>query len=893
METDEHSDPPVSPRPLPYRTSPWFAALLMTAVVAVSLWYNLERLATSTEEQARVQARAAFEKDLLYRRWNARHGGVYVPTDADTPPNPYLDLERRDIHLPHGKMLTLVNPAYMTRQVHELGAEADGVTGHITSLDPIRPLNAPDPWEARALEAFATGQTEASTLATTDDVEVMRLMRPLVTEQACLRCHEAQGYAVGDVRGGISVAVPMAPLRAVEQHSRRTMLLWHGVLWLFGAAGIALWNRSMRAKLAELTRWETAVAEHAERFEQMFASHHAPMLLTSPQDSSIVDANLAAVKFYGYPRDELRGMSVLQLNQLPPEEVQRLLQAAVTREANRFVVPHRLASGEVRTVEIYASMILVGGNQLLFAIVHDVTDRVEAEEKLRQREQHLRSIHDGADSVAFITTDLEGTGARIVDFSPGAEKMFGYTADEVRGVEASMLRPEESLEDLEEAHRALHEGAEARGGETTLVRKSGETFPAMFTIHPLTSAEGDLVGALEVAVDIEDRKRAEEDKLLLERQLVQSQKMEAVGQLAGGMAHDFNNMLTSILTNSQMALMDVGPGEAGHAELMDIVGAAERSRDLTGKLLTFARTERLDVRTQRISKIVEDLEGLLGRTLSKKHRIRTVVKEDCLVAADATLLQQAILNICMNADDAMPGGGELTIECRESSGDDEVSAADDERLPTRHCVVQISDTGVGMSDDTARKVVDPFFTTKGQGSGLGLSVAHGIVHSHEGYLRVSSMVDVGTCVTIHLPISDRVEEGPPVGVEPVIPGGDETILVVDDEPSLLRAARRVLEKKGYTTVLADRGERAVEIYRERGDTIDLVLLDMVMPEMDGGEVFSALREIRSDVKVVLASGYSSGERAGELLDEGIRAFVQKPFTVDTLCAAVRRVLDQD
>ncbi len=893
MEGLPSHDHLVARRALRWRRFSWSASLVVTVFILGSLWHNLALVGEVSEGTARTQARAAFDKDVLYRRWNAINGGVYVPVSATTQPNPYLDVDHRDIKTPDGRQLTMVNPAYMTRQVHELGAEGDGVGGRITSLDPIRPLNAADPWETAALQAFEVGAEEFSALSEEGGEERMRLMRPLYTEQVCLSCHAPQGYELGDVRGGISVGVPMAPLRAMEARSRQMLFLWHGILWLLGIGGVLAWDRSTARKVAEQRDWETAVSEHAERFEQMFESHHAPMLLIAPQDHHIVDANVAAVEFYGYTRTELGKMDIHDLNQLPRETVAEEIRKAVTREKNHFVFPHKLASGEIRTVEVHSTAILVQGRRLLFSIIHDITDRMLAEEKLRQREEHLRSIYAGADSVAFVTTDLEGTKALIVDFSPGAEKMFGYTAAEVAGVQASMLRPEEAVRDLEQAHDALRSGAPGRGGETTLVRKSGEIFPALHTIHPLTNADGELVRALEVAIDIGHRKRIEEEKVLLERQLIQSQKMEAVGQLAGGMAHDFNNMLTAILTNAQMALMDVGPGENGHAEMMDIVGAAERSRDLTGKLLTFARNERLDVRNVRISKVVREMEDLLGRTLHKKTRIRIVVERDCVVSVDTILLQQAILNICMNADDAMPGGGDLTIECREAEPIESSCPGEGEALYGPHCVLEISDTGSGMSDETVGKVVDPFFTTKGHGSGLGLSVSHGIVRNHGGYMHISSVEDVGTCVEIHLPISDHAEDNLPVGVEPIVPGGDETILVVDDEPSLLRSARRVLEKKGYTTLLADRGSRAVETFRERHDRIQLVLLDMVMPEMDGGEVFRELRKIDPDVKVILSSGFSSGGRAGELMREGIRAFVQKPYTVNALGAAVRRVLDQD
>jgi two-component system, cell cycle sensor histidine kinase and response regulator CckA len=893
MEGVPSHDQMVGRRALRWRRFSWYAALAVTVFVLGSLWHNLVLVRETSEETARTQARAAFDKDLLYRRWNAMSGGVYVPVSDTTQPNPYLDVDHRDIETPDGRRLTMVNPAYMTRQVHELGLEVGGVRGHITSLEPTQPLNAADPWETAALQAFEAGEEEYSALSEEDGEERMRLMRPLYTEKACLSCHTDQGYELGDVRGGISVGVPMAPLRTMEARSRRMLFISHGILWLLGLGGVLAWTRSTGRSVAEQRDWETAVSEHAERFEQMFESHHAPMLLIAPEDHHIVDANVAAVEFYGYTRTELGQMDIHALNQLPREKVAEEIRKAVTREKNHFVFPHKLASGEIRTVEVHSTAILVQGRRLLFSIVHDITDRMLAEENLRQREEHLRSIYDGADSVAFITTDLEGTNALIVDFSPGAEKMFGYTAEEVLGVHASILRPEETIPELERAHEDLRAGSKARGGETTLVRKSGETFPALHTIHPLTSAEGELVGALEVAIDIGRRKRIEEEKVLLERQLIQSQKMEAVGQLAGGMAHDFNNMLTAILTNAQLALMDVGPGETGHAEMMDVVGAAERSRDLTGKLLTFARNERLDVRNVRISKVVREMEDLLGRTLHKKTQIRIVVAKDCVVSADTILLQQAILNVCMNADDAMPAGGDLTLECREAEPVESSCPGEGVDLYGPHCVLEISDSGAGMNDETVGKVVDPFFTTKGHGSGLGLSVSHGIVRSHGGYMHISSVEDVGTCVEIHLPISDHVEDNLPVGVEPIVPGGDETILVVDDEPSLLRSARRVLEKKGYTTLLADRGSRAVETFRERHGHIQLVLLDMVMPEMDGGEVYRELRKIDPDVKVILSSGFSSGGRAGELMREGIRAFVQKPYTVNALCAAVRRVLDQD
>ncbi|MBU0514145.1 MAG: DUF3365 domain-containing protein [Proteobacteria bacterium] len=237
----------------PLRVGRYFGALavIWTLVVVSSLWWNLSESESATLEAARIQARTAFEKDVLYRRWNAGFGGVYVPVTPTTRPNPYLKVPDRDIATPGGRRLTKINPAYMTRQVHQLGALSLGVIGHITSLKPIRPQNAPDRWEAHALRAMARGAPEVSAVRRMGGQDYMRLMRPLVTEPGCLQCHGAQGYKVGDIRGGISVSVPLAPLMANNRGRQRAMFLTHLLLWLLGLGGLGLGTRHLGLGLQE------------------------------------------------------------------------------------------------------------------------------------------------------------------------------------------------------------------------------------------------------------------------------------------------------------------------------------------------------------------------------------------------------------------------------------------------------------------------------------------------------------------------------------------------------------------------------------------------------------------------------------------------------------------
>ncbi len=267
----------------------WLLILFWTAAICVSVSWNLFQLNRSTEEMGRIQARVAFEKDVLYRRWNALHGGAYAAVDDETLPNPYLDVPERDIQTTSGRLLTLINPAYMTRQVHELGVKESGVQGHITSLNPIRPENAADRWERIALQAFEEGETEVSAVLDINGVTTLRLMRPLMTEASCLRCHAVQGYEEGDIRGGISVSIPMSPLEATAQRYVTSLAWAHGVLWSLGLLGIGLGGRRLDRGIRERNRAEDALRESNRLLEKTLAE------LEEAQERMMRQERLAAV----------------------------------------------------------------------------------------------------------------------------------------------------------------------------------------------------------------------------------------------------------------------------------------------------------------------------------------------------------------------------------------------------------------------------------------------------------------------------------------------------------------------------------------------------------------------------------------------------------------------
>jgi len=331
-----------------------------------------------------------FNKDVVYRRWAAMHGGVYAPATAETPPNPNLaHIPNRDITLPSGKVYTLINPAYMTRQVHELTATQYGVRGHITSLKPLREQNAPDNWEKEALQLFEKGEKEHLSLETLEGKSFLRYMRPLNTETACLKCHAHQGYKAGDVRGGLSVSIPWAPHRERLMAQLPLTLGGHGAVWFLGVVGILMSRRRLRQELqekeklfeeAQLSQYELKESEN--RFRQMFEEHSAIMMMIEPHSGKIVDANHAAEKFYGYSVTQLREMNISDINQLSPVEIAAQRECASLGTESIFIFPHRLSDGSIRTVEVHSTPIGDKDHALLYSIIQDITDRTIAEEKL-------------------------------------------------------------------------------------------------------------------------------------------------------------------------------------------------------------------------------------------------------------------------------------------------------------------------------------------------------------------------------------------------------------------------------------------------------------------------------------------------------------------------------
>ena len=392
-------------------------------------------------------------------------------------------------------------------------------------------------------------------------------------------------------------------------------------------------------------------------------------------------------------------------------------------------------------------------------------------------------------------------------------------------------------------------------------------------------------------MDITERKRAEAERTILQERLQHADKMESIGTLAGGIAHDFNNLLMVIQGYLSLTLLDLDPSHPHYERLKRIEEQVQSGADLTKQLMGFARGGRYEVKPADLNDILKKSSSMFGRTKKEISIHRKYGKDLRTVEVDRGQMEQVFMNLYVNAWQAMPGGGEIYLETEDVLLDDE-QAILYVVAPGKYVKITVTDTGTGMDEKTRERIFDPFFTTKemGRGTGLGLATVYGIIKGHKGTIHVDSEPGHGTTFHIYLPASEKemVKEKTATGT--IIARGTETILLVDDEKMILEVSKELLESMGYRVYAAGSGQEAIAVYMEKQKEIALVLLDMIMPGISGGETFDRLREINPGIKVLLSSGYSIKGQAQEIMDRGCNGFLQKPFRLENLSRKVREML---
>lgn len=771
----------------------------------------------------------------------------------------------------------------------------------------------------------------------------------------------------------------------------------------------------LREKIAALEK-EVEALKKAQRdaesqqeqtwYKRLFNSASMGIFLTDAQNK-IVDANLHALKILGYSYDEITSFTANDLIHPDNLNAQPLITAkdiADTDQAITLERHYRTKRGRYVPVEVHLRKFR---DEMLLITFQDLSRRKASEKALREANEALEVVYQ-CTNAAIVSLDRD---RRVMFWNPAAEKIFGWTQDEVVGKTYPAV-PEETWDEYcEFFNQKMISGRSFTDLEVLRKRKDGSRFYVSVTSGPTHNESGEVSGLISVMIDITERKQAElalqqseeryrslventqdgfficdiltgqfrflnksmcdllnytseealkltlwdiispedhatlktvisqdpksinnsttrayqvhnhnsapfraeisiasvtyqeepviqgllrdvTEKERLHAKLQQAQRLESIGTLAGGVAHDFNNLLMAIQGNTSLALAKISPSQPVYKKLKNITTYVQDASSLTKQLLGFARGGKYEVKTTDMNKLIEKTARMFGRT-KKEITIQLNPQNDIWpVAVDRGQIEQVLLNLLVNGWQAMPDGGHIYIETANVVLDEAFAGAYN-IAPGNYVKTSVTDTGVGMDKEIQDKIFEPFYTTKdrARGTGLGLASAYGIVKNHDGIITVYSEISEGTTFTFHLPITQSELSSADTAFQPIIPGS-ETILLVDDEAMVMEVAQEMLEELGYNTMTASSGQEALEIYLKNQHAIDLVVLDMIMPDMSGGDTYNQMRKINPDIKALLSSGYSIEGKASQIMRCGCNGFIQKPFNIEELSNKVREILDE-
>jgi two-component system, cell cycle sensor histidine kinase and response regulator CckA len=645
--------------------------------------------------------------------------------------------------------------------------------------------------------------------------------------------------------------------------------------------------------VTERKRAEDALRESEEKYRLAFRTSPDAVNLNRTMDGKYIDINEGFTKSMGYTREDCIGKSSIELNiWYDPEDRKRLV-TALKRDGfvENMEARFRRKDGTIGIGLMSARLLEINQESVILSITRDISAYKRTEEALRESENKFRDFAE--QSLVGIYLIQDGVYKYV---NPKFADIFGYTVEECLDHKSfrDLVHPDD-LATVEEQVRRRESG-ETRNMRYTIkgVKKDGEMVHIeIFGSSILFEGRAALTGTI---LDITERKRAEDEKEKLQAQLSQAQKMESVGRLAGGVAHDFNNKLGIIIGNAEMAMMDAGVDAPIRQELQEIMKAAQHSAVLVRQLLGFARKQTVSPKVLNLNDTVSGMLKMLRRLIGEDIDLAWMPGHDLWqVKIDPSQIDQILANLVVNARDAIPGVGKVTIEMDNATLDEAYCTGHAGCAPGQYVLLAVSDDGVGMSREVLEHLFEPFFTTKevGKGTGLGLSTIYGIVKQNEGFINVYSEPGKGTIARIYLPrfegggdpVTERAEPQPPQG-------GNETVLLVEDEESILKIARAMLERLGYTVLAAGRPSEAFRLAGEHSGPIHLVLTDLVMPEMNGKELAAQLSSIYPDLKSLYMSGYTANMIAHHgVLNKGVR-MIQKPFSLRDLATKVRDVLDK-
>ena len=632
-----------------------------------------------------------------------------------------------------------------------------------------------------------------------------------------------------------------------------------------------------------------ALRQSEARYRHLI-EHATDIIYTHTLDGRLITVNRVAEIVLGYSREEFISKSIFEIIAVEHQALaRRMIEEKLQNPSltsTTYTIDVLSKTRERIPLEISTQIIYDQGAPLAVqGIARDVTERKKAEQALRRSEERFRKV---------IETSGEGIAMRDpsghLTFVNGRfAEMLGYSVDELMGKHVREIIAPEFHQLVQESFIRRKDTGISETIDIQFVRKNNERMDAILAASPMYDEEGSFIGSLGMVTDITERK-------VLEAQLRQSQKMEAVGRLAGGVAHDFNNLLTAIRGHVDMLSGEISGDSPLHADVVEIGKAADRAAALTQQLLAFSRRQMLQPVVMQIDSVVREMETLLRRLIAEDIDLQiTFGAEGKRVRADRTQIEQVLMNLLVNAVDAMPNGGTVRIVTAPAVVDEEFARANPGAHVGDHVSLCVTDTGHGMDPQTLSHVFEPFFTTKdiGKGTGLGLATVYGIVKQSGGHVRVLSEVGVGTKFEILLPTVQDQVVAPRAGERPVPKTeSGETILVAEDEDAVRALTVRILRKRGYQVLEARDGRNAIEVAERFPGAIRLLVTDVIMPRMGGRELSESLAQVRPEMKVLFMSGYTDDQLLQRgVLQNGSGNFLEKPFTPEALANKVREVLE--
>ncbi len=869
-------------------------AIIWTVLVGASLFWTIHVQRKTTTDLALIQAQAGYERDQLFRRWGALHGGTYVPITKKTQPNPYLVVPEREIQTPTGKELTLVNPAYMMRQVHELGENISGIQGHLTSLMPLRPENAADSWESAALQAFEQGETERISIEMFRGEPHLRLMRPFVVEKACLKCHSHQGYKEGDIRGGISVSVAMAPLRAVALSANIASISWHLAFWVLGLVGIGLFQKSRIENIREL-------AANERKLSMITASTADAVVMMDPSGNAAY-WNPAAEAMFGYKPEEILGQDIHQI--LTPKRYRdvavkahgRFLQTGAGAAIGKPVeLEATKKDGTEFPMEMTLNAIEQEDGWWAIAIIRDITDRKLAE---KEREQSRVTTEKILESMP-VGVAIIGRDKVVRHMNSTALAMMGYNSpQEVQG----QLCHKSFCPTQKCSCPVLDEGLVMDNGERLLIDKNQQEIPILKTVVPINIDDEEVL--LETFIDISERKRAE--KFLQEAKEVAEAANRTKSEFLAGMSHELRTPLTGILGFTDLLLNSDIDEEKRRGHLETVRSSGRHLLRLINDILDLSKIEVGQLTVERKPcaphAILNDVTSIMRAQAQNKGielHFDWTGMVPVSIETDASRFRQILLNLVGNAVKFTSRGAVRVVAHLETTED------------SHQLLVDIIDSGVGIPEQKLESIFEPFVqadnsvTRKFGGTGLGLSISESLAQALGGGISVTSELGIGSKFTISVDAGDLAEvellsappaDGMQAGEKTLFPAKlvkirSARVLLVEDGEINRKLVSTVLEQAGLSVDMAENGEIGVELVT-RND-FDLILMDMQMPVLDGYAATRKLRRLGYEMPIVALTANAMKGDQDECLAAGCSHYVSKPIDISRLLATVSEALGQE